>query len=85
MKRVSHATSAASSANARLGGRVAVDRDQRPGRAEALGDQPRVTAAAERAVDGDLARLRVQRLDQLAGEDRNVRLGHVKKCGQGTR
>ena len=31
-----------------------------PGRAEALGDQPGVTAAAERAVDGELARLRVR-------------------------
>ena len=68
-----------------LGERVAVDRDQRPGGAEPLGDQPRVAAAAERAVDGDLARLRVQRLDQLAGEDRDVRLGHVKQDGQGTR
>ena len=46
-----------------LGERVAVDGDEQPGGAEALGDQPRVTARAERAVDGDLARLGVERLD----------------------
>ena len=51
MKRVSHATSAASCGERGLGGRVAVDRDQRSGRAEALGDEPRVAGAAERAVD----------------------------------
>ena len=85
MKRVSHATSAASWANVGLGGRVAVDRDQRSGRADALGDEAGVTGAAERAVDGDHAGARVERLDQLTGEDRDVRLGHVKKCGQGTR
>ena len=45
----------------------------------------RVTTGAEGAVDRDLAGARVKRLDQLAGEDRNVRLRHVKKCGQGTR
>ena len=50
--------------------------------AEAVGDQARVAARAERAVDGDLARLRVERLDQLAGEDRDVGLGHVKQDGQ---
>ena len=39
-----------------LGGdRVAVDRDQRPGRADALGDQAGVAAAAERAVDDEVA------------------------------
>ncbi len=42
-----------------------------------------VAGGAERAIDGDLARLRVERLDQLTGEDRDVRLGHVKKDGQG--
>ena len=68
-----------------LGGRVAVDRDQRSGRADALRDEAGVTAAAQRAVDGDLAGARVKRLDQLTGENRDVRLGHVKKCGQGTR
>ena len=67
-----------------LGGGVAVDRDQRARRPEPLGDEARVAGAAERAVDGDLAGARVQRLDQLTGEDRDVRLGHVKKCGQGT-
>ena len=82
MKRVRHATSAASSANALLGERVAVDADQQAGRAEAVGDQARVAAGAERAVDGDLARLRVERLDQLAGQDRDVRARHVKQDGQ---
>ena len=57
----------------------------RPGRPEPLGDEPRVAGAAERAVDGDLARLRVERLDQLAGEDRDVGTGHVKQDGQGMR
>ena len=44
-----------------LGDRVAVDRDQRAGRADAVGDEARVAAAAERAVDRDLAGLRVER------------------------
>ena len=43
-----------------------------------------MAGAAERAIDGDLARSRVQRLDELAGQNRDVRLGHVKKDGQGT-
>ena len=85
MKRVSHATLGGERGEGGLGGRVAVDRDQRSGRAETLGDEPRVAGAAERAVDGGLARLRVQRLDQLTGENRDVRLGHVKKDGQETR
>ena len=85
MKRVSHGTSAASSANALLGQRVAVDRDQRPGRAEPVGDQPRVTGGAERAVDRDLTRPGVERLDQLARQDRDVGAGHVKQDGQGMR
>ena len=85
MKRVSQGTSAASSAkrSSAIGSRSM--RDQRPRRAQAVGDEARVAAAAERAVDGDLARLRVQRFDQLAGEHRDVGLGHVKKDGQGTR
>ena len=85
MKRVSHGDLGGELVERGLGGRVAVDRDQRSGRADALGDEARVTGAAERAVDGDHAGARVKRLDQLTGEDRNVRLRHVKKCGQGTR
>ena len=54
-------------------------------RAEPLGDEPRVAAAADRAVDGDLAGARVEGLDQLAGEDRDVRARHVKQDGQGMR
>ena len=85
MKRVSQGASAASSANvaSAVGSRsMAISS---AGRAEALGDEPRVAGGAERAVDGDLARARVERLDQLTGEDRDVRLGHVKKDGQGMR
>jgi hypothetical protein len=68
-----------------LGDRVAVDADQRARRADAVGDQARVTPAADRAVDGDVAGARVQRLDQLAREDGHVQGGHVKKDGQGSR
>ena len=42
-----------------LGQRVAVDADQRAGRPEPVGDQPGVTAAADRAVDGGLPRARI--------------------------
>ena len=61
-----------------LGGRIAVDRDQRPARPDPVGDEPRVAPSAERAVHRHLARLRIEELDQLAGEDRDVGLGHVK-------
>ena len=43
-----------------LGDRVAVDPDQRAGRPDPVGDQPGVTASAERAVDGGLAGPRVE-------------------------
>ena len=62
--------------------RVAVDADQQAGRAEAVGDEPRVAGGAEGAVDRDLAGLRIERFDQLAGEDRDVDAGHVKQDGQ---
>ena len=65
-----------------LGQRVAVDRDQRPRRAEPVGDQARVAGGAERAVDRDLARLRIERFDQLARQDRDVYAWHVKQDGQ---
>ena len=61
-----------------LGERVTVDADQRAGRPDPLGDQARVTAAAERAIDRDLAGLRIEQVDQLAGEDRDMGAGHVK-------
>ena len=67
-----------------LGDRVAVDPDQRPRAAEPVGDQPRVAPAADGAVDRDLAGLRIEQLDQLAGEHGDVRCGHVKQCGQGS-
>jgi hypothetical protein len=41
-----------------------------------------VAGGAERAVDRDLARLRIERLDQLAGKDRDVYAWHVKQDGQ---
>ena len=65
-----------------LGERVAVDADEQPGGAEALGDEAAVAARAHRAVDRDLARLGVQSLDQLPGEDGDVRAWHVKQDGQ---
>ena len=69
-----------------LGGdRVAVDRDQRAGRADPLAEQARVAARAERAVDDGLTGLRVEQLDRLAGQHRHVRNGHVKQCCQGMR
>ena len=68
-----------------LGERVAVDRDQRAGGPEAVGDQPRVAGGAERAVDGDLPGLRVERFDQLTRQDGDVGARHVKKDGQGMR
>ena len=83
--RVRTATSAASSANASSASGSRSIAISVPGGAEPVGDEPRVAAGAERAVDRDLARLRVERLDQLAGEDRDVRAGHVKQDGQGMR
>ena len=66
----------------RLGERVAVDAHEQAGRPEPPGDQPRMAGRAERAVDGDLPGARVERLDQLTGEDRDVGRGHVKQDGQ---
>jgi len=68
-----------------LGDRVAVDRDQRDGRPEAPGDQPRVTARAERAVDCGLARLRIEHIDELGRENRYVVGGHLNQHGRGSR
>ena len=82
MKRVSHATSCGEVGEALLGDRVAVERDQRPGGAEALGEQARVAAAAERAVDDDVARARVRELEDLVRQDGDVLGGHVKKADQ---
>ena len=41
-----------------------------------------VPAEPDGAVDDDLPRLRVQGLDQLPGEDGDVRAWHVKQDGQ---
>ncbi len=51
----------------------------------ALGDQARVAAAAEGAVDRGLPRLGRQQLDQLGGEDGYVLSGHVGKGGDSAR
>ena len=50
---------------------------------DAVGDQARVAAAAEGAVHHDVARAGVSSVDQLAGQHRHMRAGHVKKDGQG--
>ena len=52
--------------------RVAVDADQLAARADPVRHQPGVAARAEGAVDRDRARLGVEHLDQLAGQDRHV-------------
>ena len=59
--------------------RVAGDADQLTAGADAVGDQARVPAGTERAVDDDLAGLGVERLDQLARQHRNVNALHVYK------
>ena len=72
MKRVRHDTSPASaSKRSRAPGSrsIAISRPSGP---EPLGDEARVTAGAERAVDGDVARLGIGQLQQLGGEDGNV-------------
>ena len=51
-------------------------------RAEAVRHEAAVAARADRAVDRDLARVRVERLDQLPGEDGDVGAWHVKQDGQ---
>ena len=66
-------------APALLGGRVAIDGDQLALRADALGDQASVAAAAEGAVDEDLARARIEDVDQLGREYGFVFYGHVLK------
>ena len=64
-----------------LGERVAVDRDVGPVRAEVVGDEARVAARAERAVDGGLAVTGPQQVEQLGGEDGDVRGGHLSQHG----
>jgi hypothetical protein len=58
---------------------VAVDADEGARRPQRLGHEPRVPAAAEGAVDGDLSRPGRQQLDQLGGEDWFVLGWHVDK------
>ena len=82
MKRVRQADVGGQLGEALLGRGVAIDGDELAAGAQALGHQARVAAAAERAVDRDLARLRVEEVDQLAGQDRDVRGGHVNQHGR---
>ena len=44
-----------------------------------------MAGAADRAVEGHLARAGVDEVDELPGEDRDVDRGHLKQCGQGSR
>ena len=70
-----------------LGVRVAVDAHDLPRRADAVGDQARVAAGAEGAVDHHGAGRGVERGDQLTREDRDVGACHVENkchgCGPG--
>ena len=65
-----------------LGRGVAVDGDELAAGPKAIGHQARVAAAAERAVDRELARAGVEEVDELAGQDRDVRGGHVNQHGR---
>ena len=65
-----------------LGDRVAIEADEEALGPQALGDQPRVTGAADGAVDGHVARTRVEQLEHLVREDGLVRCGHVKQSDQ---
>ena len=58
-------TRACAFCNVKTGMPRAVDRDELAFLADALGDEARVAALTERAVDRALARPRVERLDQL--------------------
>ena len=83
-KRVSQATSRAKASKRSSAAGIAVDAHERAGRPDPAGHEPRVAAVAERAVDGGVPRLRIEQVDQLTGEDRDVRARHVKKDGQGS-
>ncbi len=60
-----------------FGQRVAIDRDQRPSRPETLGDEPRVAAVAEGAVDDDVAGGRREQLEQLVRQHGDMRPGNI--------
>ena len=82
MKRAEQGISWASSRKRSWCKGVSVDGHERSLRAKVLGDGARVPAAAESAVDDDLAGLRVEQAEQLLGKHRNVNGGHVKQDGQ---
>ena len=67
-----------------LGQGVAVDADQRAGGPDPPGDQAGMPTSPKRAVDHRLTRPRAEQIDQLPGQDRDVSLGHVKQCRQGS-
>ena len=69
-KRVWHASSAASSSKRSAAAGSRSMQISAPVRAEPLGDRAGVAAAAEGAVDGGLARPRVEQVDQLGGRGR---------------
>ena len=81
MKRTVHATSCCELLEALLRERIAIDRDQGALGAEPLGDQLRVAAAAEGAVDRGLPGAWIEQVDQLAREHRDVNGSHVKQHG----
>jgi hypothetical protein len=68
-----------------LGRGVAVDRDQRAGGAEPVGDAPRVAAGAERRVDRHVPRAWREKLERLVSQDGDVRRGHLSQHRQDAR
>ena len=65
--------------------RVAIDRDDRAAGADALGDESRVPAVAEGAVDHRLARLWVEQRQQLVGQYGNVPAACARAGSAGAR
>ena len=57
------------------------DRLTVPARFQPLADKPRMPTAAERAVDRSLARVWIEEVDQLGGQDWYVLGPHVRQCG----
>lgn len=64
------------------GSRIAVERQQLPGRAQTLQDQPGMAAAAEGCVDVGSVRVGDQLFDGLCREDRTVPQG-IRWSGSG--
>ena len=79
-KRVSHGASCGELLEALRGRRVTVDAISEPVGADPLGEQARVAAGPEGAVDDGLARPRAGLADDLRGEDWYVLGRHVGEC-----